>query len=160
MAMSQSPNQFYELLIQQLESLLENQDNWITNLSQFTALINMSLDKVNWVGFYLAQPGGALKLGPFQGNVACFDIPMGQGVCGSAAESKETLIVADVDQFPGHIACDAASRSELVCPIIINDKLIGVLDIDSPILDRFTQEDKVGIEALVNVLIQSTRWPL
>lgn len=152
-------NQFYSSLDQQLRALLENQTNWVTNLSQFSALLNMNLEDINWVGFYLRVDENNLKLGPFQGNVACIDIAMGKGVCGTAAEKGETLLVEDVDQFDGHIACDARSRSEVVCPIIFEGKVIGVLDIDSPSLNRFNNEDAEGLSLMVESLVELTEWP-
>ncbi|MCW8879317.1 MAG: GAF domain-containing protein [Kangiellaceae bacterium] len=150
---------FYQSLNNQLIALLEGQSNWITNLSQFSAFLNMSLEDINWVGFYLTDKPEQLKLGPFQGNVACVDIPFGKGVCGTAAKEKRTLVVEDVDQFSGHIACDARSRSEVVCPIIIDDKTVGVLDIDSPSLKRFDDADGEGLQLLVKTLLERTDWP-
>ncbi len=152
-------SQFYQSLNLQLKSLLDDQTNWITNLSQFSALLNMSLNDINWVGFYLNSGSGSLKLGPFQGKVACTDIDIGCGVCGTAADKRESIVVADVDQFKGHIACDSASRSEVVVPMLKDDQLIGVLDIDSPILSRFDNEDAIGLSQLLTVLIESTDWP-
>ncbi|WP_196138028.1 GAF domain-containing protein [Aliikangiella sp. G2MR2-5] len=157
--MSANTSEFYRSLCLQLEGLLENERNWITNLSQFSALLNMNLDRINWVGFYLANSSGDLKLGPFQGNVACINIPLGKGVCGSAAESRKTIVVEDVDKFDGHIACDARSRSEVVCPLVKEGQLIGVLDIDSPEIGRFNDEDARGLETLVSLLIEMTDWP-
>ncbi|WP_342567906.1 GAF domain-containing protein [Psychrobacillus sp. FSL K6-4046] len=143
----------YSLLCKQLDALLEGETNEIANLSNASALLNQFFDKINWVGFYLVEDGG-LVLGPFQGLPACVRISLGKGVCGTAAETQETIIVPDVHAFPGHIACDAASQSEIVVPIVREGKLLGVLDIDSPIKDRFTAEDGKGLEQFVEVLIK------
>lgn len=143
----------YSLLCKQLDALLEGETNAIANLSNASALLNQFFDKINWVGFYLVEDGG-LVLGPFQGLPACVRISLGKGVCGTAAETQETIIVPDVHAFPGHIACDAASQSEIVVPIVREGKLLGVLDIDSPIKDRFTDEDGKGLEQFVEVLIK------
>ncbi|WP_444998513.1 GAF domain-containing protein [Aliikangiella sp. IMCC44359] len=147
---------FYQLLNKQLVELLRGERNLLTNLSQFSAFMNACLEDINWVGFYLSQPDNDLLLGPFQGQVACVRIPYGKGVCGTSAENKTIEIVHDVDLFPGHIACDSRSRSEIVFPIIIEDKLIGVLDIDSPSIGRFDQSDAEGISILLATLIDST----
>ena len=143
----------YSLLSKQLDALLEGESNVIANLSNASALLNQFLDEINWVGFYLVEDGG-LVLGPFQGLPACVRIPLGKGVCGTAAETQETIVVPDVHAFPGHIACDAASQSEIVIPIVRDGKLLGVLDIDSPIKERFTSEDRDGLEKFVEVLIK------
>ncbi len=148
----------YRLLEKQLSALFDGEKNPLTNLSQFAALIFNSLEAINWAGFYLVIDSAKLKLGPFQGQVACTNINFGEGVCGFAAHNRESLLVADVDKFDGHIACDSRSRSELVCPLIIDGTLIGVFDIDSPALNRFKQEDLDGIQALLQVLITSTSW--
>ena len=150
---------FYQSLESQLTGLLEGQRNWFTNISQFSAFLNMNFEDINWVGFYLKVGEGQLKLGPFQGNVACIDIPFGKGVCGTAAANGETLVVEDVDQFAGHIACDSRSRSEVVVPLIIGGEVRGVLDIDSPSLSRFTQDDALGLESLLKTLVEMTDWP-
>lgn len=121
----------YETVIKQLDALLTGEPNVVANLSNASALLNQFLDRVNWVGFYVTE-GNQLVLGPFQGMPACVRIPFGRGVCGVAAETKTTQLVADVHQFPGHIACDSASNSEIVVPIIKEGNIIGVLDIDSP----------------------------
>ena len=143
----------YSLLSKQLDALLEGESNVIANLSNASALLNQFLDEINWVGFYLVEDGG-LVLGPFQGLPACVRIPLGKGVCGTAAETQETIVVPDVHAFPWHIACDAASQSEIVVPIVRDGKLLGVLDIDSPIKERFTSEDRDGLEKFVEVLIK------
>ncbi|WP_185964319.1 GAF domain-containing protein [Aliikangiella marina] len=147
---------FYQSLDKQLAALLTGNRNAITNLSQFSAFLNMHLEDINWAGFYLNQQDEELLLGPFQGKVACTNIPFGKGVCGTSASERATLVVEDVDQFDGHIACDAASRSEVVCPIVVEERLIGVLDIDSPSLKRFDNEDAKGLEKLVDTLITAT----
>lgn len=121
----------YETVIKQLDALLTGEPNVVANLSNASALLNQFLDRVNWVGFYVTE-GNQLVLGPFQGMPACVRIPFGRGVCGVAAETKTTQLVADVHQFPGHIACDSASNSEIVVPIMKEGNIIGVLDIDSP----------------------------
>ena len=156
--MNESKTSFYQSLNQQLAALLDGENNWLTNLSQFSAFINMHFEDINWAGFYLSQSNGDLLLGPFQGNVACVRIPLGKGVCGTAAKSQKTLVVEDVDQFDGHIACDARSRSEVVCPLIVDGHLLGVLDIDSPSLQRFDQQDGEGLQELLEILVNSTDW--
>lgn len=148
----------YSLLCKQLSALLEGENNAITNMSQFSALIFNNLSEVNWAGFYLKTDSEILQLGPFQGQVACTKIPIGKGVCGTAAEILETLLVEDVDQFVGHIACDSRSRSEIVCPIVVNQKLVAVFDLDSPELRRFNQRDKLGMESLIEILVVNTKW--
>jgi L-methionine (R)-S-oxide reductase len=142
----------YELLIKQLHALLNDEPNQIANLANAAALLNQFLTDINWVGFYLLDERGELALGPFQGLPACTRIPLGRGVCGTSAMNKETLRIADVHQFPGHIACDAASQSEIVVPIVKNDQLIGVLDIDAPIKDRFDEVDEYHLEQIVHAL--------
>lgn len=141
----------YELVMKQLEALLEGEPNQIANLANAAALLHHFLDEVNWVGFYL-NDGNELVLGPFQGLPACVRIPFGKGVCGTAATTRETLRVADVHLFPGHIACDAASESEIVVPIVKNEQLIGVLDIDSPRKNRFDELDQEYLEKFVQLL--------
>lgn len=141
----------YNLLAEQIKSLAEDEPNYIPVLSNASALIYDAMDDLNWAGFYLMNKG-ALLLGPFQGKVACIRIALGKGVCGTAAGNDETLVVPNVHEFPGHIACDCASNSEIVVPIHKDGKVVGVLDIDSPKLDRFSQEDKLGLERFVKVL--------
>jgi len=143
----------YNLLIKQLTSLLEGEKNTIANLSNASALLNQFLDRINWVGFYLMEDG-ELVLGPFQGLPACVRIPLGRGVCGSAAAQLKTIRVEDVHLFPGHIACDAASQSEIVIPMVDNGKLIGVLDIDSPEKNRFDELDQQKLEDFVTALMK------
>ena len=123
----------------------------IANLANASALLNQAMRNINWVGFYLCQDG-KLVLGPFQGKTACIEIPFGRGVCGTAVAKDETQLVYDVHQFPGHIACDSASNSEIVIPLHKDGKVVAVLDIDSPLVGRFTEADKTGLELLVPVL--------
>ncbi|MBL4814813.1 GAF domain-containing protein [Shewanella sp.] len=140
--------EFYQTLNRQAQALLQGEDDLVAAMANFSALLNDSLEDLNWVGFYLYKDD-QLVLGPFQGRVACTRISMGKGVCGSAASEKKTYRVADVHQFSGHIACDAASNSEIVIPIIRDNRLIAVLDIDSPKLARFDEIDQIGLENLV-----------
>ncbi|MBO2536939.1 GAF domain-containing protein [Rummeliibacillus suwonensis] len=141
----------YNLLAKQLDALLEGELDNVSNLSNASALLNQFLENINWCGFYLVK-NNELLLGPFQGLPACVHIPLGKGVCGTVAQSKQTLIVEDVHAFPGHIACDSASQSEIVVPIIVDNVLYGVLDIDSPIKGRFSKDDQAGLEQFVSVL--------
>ncbi|MFE5318009.1 GAF domain-containing protein [Paenibacillus sp. NPDC056579] len=145
--------QNYELVIQQLTALLEGEQDQTANLANASALLNQFLNDINWVGFYLYK-SGELVLGPFQGLPACVRIPVGKGVCGTAAQNKQTVRVDNVHEFPGHIACDAASQSEIVVPMIKNNELIGVLDIDSPSLNRFSELDQHYLERFVQVLVR------
>jgi L-methionine (R)-S-oxide reductase len=142
----------YDLVKKQLKALLEDEKNQVANLSNASALLNQFLDRINWVGFYLMDEK-ELVLGPFQGLPACVRIPVGRGVCGTAVQRKETILVEDVHQFPGHIACDAASQSEIVIPLLKNGEVIGVLDIDSPEKARFDEVDKQKLEEFVEVLM-------
>ncbi len=141
----------YRLLIEQLNALLKGETNRIANLANAAALLHQFLTDINWVGFYLLE--GDLVLGPFQGLPACTRIPIGKGVCGAAAKEKKTFVVDDVSQFPGHIACDAASKSEIVLPLVKSGHLIGLLDIDSPILKRFDELDVEWLEKFCAALI-------
>ncbi|RIO11360.1 GAF domain-containing protein [Mammaliicoccus sciuri] len=141
----------YSLLNRQLDGLLSGEQDLIANLSNASAFINQFLPNINWVGFYLIK-NNALKLGPFQGLPACVDIEIGKGVCGTAVAEKQSQLVEDVNQFPGHIACDANSQSEIVIPIYYNKEIIGVLDIDAPVKSRFDQTDLEGLELLVKTL--------
>lgn len=143
----------YQLVIKQLAALLEGETNTVANLSNASALLNQFLDRTNWVGFYLMEDG-ELVLGPFQGLPACVRIPVGRGVCGTAASKQETQRIADVHAFPGHIACDAASQSEIVIPIVKEGTLLGVLDIDSPEKNRFDEVDEKMLEAFVKELVK------
>lgn len=142
----------YHTLAKQLDALLTGESDRIANLSNASALLNQFLTNINWAGFYLLQ-GEELILGPFQGLPACFRIPIGRGVCGTAVEKEETMVVKDVHAFPGHIACDAASQSEIVIPLIKEGVVLGVLDIDSPIVNRFSKEDQEGLELFVKTLL-------
>ena len=141
----------YKALNSQLKALTEGIPYKIANLANASALLWQHLDAINWAGFYMMEDG-ALVLGPFQGKPACIRIPVGKGVCGTAAAENATQRVADVHLFPGHIACDCASNSEIVVPIRKNGAVIGVLDIDSPIKNRFTEADKAGLEGFVSIL--------
>ncbi|MBY0036895.1 GAF domain-containing protein [Bacillus cereus] len=145
--------QQYETVIKQLDALLTGESNVVANLSNASALLNQFLDRVNWVGFYVTEEN-QLVLGPFQGMPACVRIPFGRGVCGVAAETKTTQLVADVHQFPGHIACDSASNSEIVVPIVKEGAVIGVLDIDSPEKNRFDEVDQRYLEKFVETLLK------
>lgn len=145
-----------KVVLAQLAGLVKDEPNWIANLSNASALLNDILDDINWVGFYLWEDASEqLVLGPFQGKVACIRIDSGKGVCGTAFERKETIIVSDVNEFPGHIVCDAASQSEIVVPLIKDGKVIGVLDVDAPIKDRFGEDEKELLEAFVDVLLNN-----
>ena len=144
-----SKPEFYRELAGQLEALLAGESDPIANAANTSALLFQMMPDLNWAGFYIMR-GGELVLGPFQGKPACVRIPVGKGVCGAAVERGTTILVPDVHAFPGHIACDAASRSELVVPIVHNGALIGVLDIDSPLPARFTADDAAGAERLIS----------
>lgn len=145
----------YLELIQQLRALIADEPDRTANLANASALLFSTLPELNWAGFYLLKEG-ELVVGPFQGKPACVRIPMGKGVCGTAALQRTTIVVADVHEFPGHIACDAASNSEIVVPIISTvGELLGVLDLDSPVVGRFDDEDKVGLERFVGTLLQA-----
>ena len=144
----------YPELRAQLDALLEGEQDSIANAANTAALLYHSLPDVNWVGFYFLK-GDELVLGPFQGKPACVRIALGKGVCGTAAERRESIVVPDVNAFPGHIACDAASRSELVVPLIKDGALIGVLDLDSPMTGRFGEEDRAGCESLAAIYLRS-----
>lgn len=145
--------ELYSNLQSQLRSLLEGERDFIANAANFSSLLYHSIPNLNWVGLYLHK-GGELVLGPFQGQPACVRIAIGKGVCGTAAEQRQTILVDNVHEFPGHIACDSASNSEIVVPLIVNDELIGVLDLDSPSLARFDDEDARGLNELAEIFIQ------
>lgn len=145
----------YALLAAQLEALLSGERDFIANAAQFSAFLYSQVEDLNWAGFYLNREG-ELVLGPFQGQVACVRIAVGRGVCGAAAASLETQRVEDVHAFPGHIACDSASNSELVIPLVKEGRLIGVLDLDSPKLARFGVEDQAGLERLAEIFLRAT----
>lgn len=144
----------YAQLVSQAQSLVSGEHDLIANMANISALLFNQLDDVNWAGFYFYKES-QLVLGPFQGQPACIRIPMGKGVCGTAAETRTVQRIDDVHGFDGHIACDAASNSEIVIPLVINDTLIGVLDIDSPSIARFDQEDESGLCKIADILIQS-----
>jgi len=148
---------FYKELFKQLNSLLSLEDDWIANLANVSSLLFYQMEEVNWLGFYLVSGEKQLVVGPFQGKPACTRIDFGDGVCGTTAEKRETVIVDDVHQFPGHIACDEASKSEIVVPIFSDDeKLIGVLDVDSPVEARFDETDKKHLEDIVELVVQES----
>ncbi|WP_422416443.1 GAF domain-containing protein [Pseudomonas sp. GZD-222] len=145
----------YGLLAAQLEALFADERDFIANAAQFSAFLYSQVEDLNWAGFYLNR-NEELVLGPFQGQVACVRIPFGRGVCGAAAASRETQRVEDVHAFPGHIACDSASNSELVIPLVKEGRLIGVLDLDSPKLARFSAADQQGLERLAAIFLRLT----
>jgi GAF domain-containing protein len=146
--------ELYGNLTAQLRSLLESERDFIANAANLAALLYHSLPDLNWAGFYL-QKDGELVLGPFQGQPACVRIAIGKGVCGTAAEQRQTIMVDNVHEFPGHIACDSASNSEIVVPLIRGEQLIGVLDLDSPSFGRFDDEDARGLNGLVEIFIEA-----
>jgi len=150
--------QGYALLNQQLQALLEGERDGIANLAQFAALVHQAVPGLNWAGFYLLR-GTTLVLGPFQGKVACVRIPVGRGVCGTCAETLRVQVVPDVHAFPGHIACDSASNSELVLPVLVGGRLVAVFDLDSPHLGRFDAHDATGFETLLATLVAGTDLP-
>jgi len=147
--------EFYDQLASQLSSLLAGERDLIANAANFSSLVFHSLPDVNWAGFYF-EKDGELVLGPFQGQPACVRIKLGQGVCGTAAAKCATTIVPNVHEFPGHIACDSASNSEIVIPLRKGERFIGVFDLDSPLPARFDEEDAAGLETLVKILLSST----
>ena len=153
-----SKAELYGELTGQLRALLTGERDWLANLANAAALVFGSLPDLNWAGFYLWR-GGELVLGPFQGKPACVRIAAGRGVCGGAVTRRRSLVVADVHAFPGHIACDAASRSELVVPLLRGGEILGVLDLDSPRPGRFDEEDRAGGEELVAALVEATDFP-
>lgn len=150
-----SKGELYANLKLQLRSLLEGERDFIANAANLSSLLYHSLPDLNWAGLYLHK-GGELVLGPFQGPPACVRIAIGKGVCGTAAEQRQTILVDNVHDFPGHIACDSASNSEIVVPLIADDKLVGVLDLDSPEFTRFDDEDARGLNELVEIFIQAS----
>jgi L-methionine (R)-S-oxide reductase len=145
----------YEDLLEQARALLAGERDSTANAANLSALVFHSLPDLNWAGFYWLK-GGELVLGPFQGKPACIRIALGKGVCGTAARDAKSIVVPDVNAFPGHIACDSASRSEVVIPVLHRQRVIGVLDIDSPRLARFTDEDARGLEAVVRAFVDAT----
>ncbi len=150
---SSKPERYAELA-QAVRAVIDGEPDFIANLANVSALIFHSLADVNWAGFYLLK-GGELVVGPFQGQVACVRIPLGKGVCGTAAATRRSIVVPDVRAFPGHIACDTASSSEIVLPMIREGELLGVLDIDSPTIGRFDQQDQEGLEQVVAALLHA-----
>ncbi|MEB8126834.1 GAF domain-containing protein [Staphylococcus succinus] len=154
--MSEIKETNYNLLQKQVASLIEDESNLIAILSNVSALLNDSLDQINWVGFYLKE-NDELILGPFQGHPACVHIAIGKGVCGTAVAENTTQLVEDVHAFPGHIACDANSKSEIVVPLHRNDEVIGVLDIDAPIIGRFSDNDRHALEEIVKIIEQQIK---
>ena len=155
--MTTSKAELYDQLAAQLSSLLAGERDLIANAANFSSLIFQSLPDLNWAGFYFAKDG-ELVLGPFQGKPACVRIKLGQGVCGAGAAKCETVIVPNVHEFPGHIACDSASNSEIVVPIVSEGRLIGVLDLDSPSFSRFDDDDARGLNQLVEIFVASTSF--
>ena len=148
---SEDKDKMYQELCAAVKGLTMDVPYRIANLANTSAILNQALRDINWVGFYLMEDG-KLVLGPFQGKTACIEIRVGKGVCGNAVQKNQTMRVEDVLEFPGHIACDAASRSEIVVPIRKNGEIVGVLDIDSPIVGRFDKKDQAGLEAVVKIL--------
>lgn len=159
MSTPQAKRASYELLVAQVKAVLEGERDPVANLAQFSALVFQSVPELNWAGFYLVRSADELVVGPFQGKVACVRIPFSKGVCGAAARTREIQLVEDVHAFPGHIACDSASNSELVLPLVADDgRLVGVFDLDSPRTARFDAEDARGFAAAVAVLVAGTDW--
>lgn len=152
--LSGSKHEQYAQLLQQAHGLLHGERDRVANAANLSALVFHALPALNWVGFYFFD-GRELVVGPFQGRPACVRIALGRGVCGTAAASRQTQRIADVEAFPGHIPCDAASRSELVVPLYRGDQLVGVFDLDSPDLDRFDAEDQRGLEAIAQAFVDS-----
>lgn len=149
-----SKSELYASLAAQLRSLLEGERNLIANAANFSSLVYHALPNVNWAGFYFQQ-GEELVLGPFQGKPACVRIELGKGVCGLSAVQCDTIIVPNVHEFPGHIACDAASNSEIVVPVFDGQKILGVLDLDSPLIGRFDEQDAEGLNELVTIFVEA-----
>lgn len=154
----ESKDKFYNYLNLKLTGLICEEPDWLANLSNASAVLWLLLEEINWAGFYLYK-NDELILGPFQGKTACTHIKLGNGVCGTAAAKLDTQLVKNVHEFPGHIACDSASNSEIVVPIIKNEKLIGVLDIDSPILNRFDETDQKYLEKFVSIIVKYVNFP-
>lgn len=157
-APSQDKETLYPYLKDQIQSFIEGEDNWVANCANIAGAIGFLVNDLNWAGFYLYN-GNELVLGPFWGKPAVTRIEMGKGVCGTAASNCEAILVPDVHQFPGHIACDLFSNSEIVLPIIKNQELIGVLDIDSPEIDRFDEADKQYLSELIDYFVDCINWP-
>lgn len=154
LALTGSKPEQYAQLLEQARALMHGERDRVANAANLSALVYHTLPDLNWVGFYFFD-GKELVVGPFQGLPACVRIPLGKGVCGTAAASRQTQVVPDVDAFPGHIACDSASRSEVVVPLFLGETLIGVFDIDSPVLDRFDADDQRGLEALAQAFLDT-----
>ena len=153
--MTESKTELYGRLAAQLAGLLAGERGFVANAASTAALVYRELPDLNWAGFYVFE-GGELVLGPFEGEPACERIAVGKGVCGTSAERRETVVVEDVHDFPGHIACDSASNSEIVVPLIAEGRLIGVLDLDSPTVGRFDSDDRAGLEKLAGVFLENT----
>ena len=153
---STGKSEFYRELASQLSSLLEGESDPIANAANTAALLFQMMANINWAGFYFLRDGKELVLGPFQGLPACVRIPVGRGVCGTAVEQKHSILVEDVHAFAGHIACDAASRSELVVPLIGKGRILGVLDLDSPAVGRFDAEDQAGVERIASIYVAAS----
>lgn len=153
-----SKPEFYAAFNRQLGAVLHGERDWVCNLAQTSALLMQTLPELNWAGFYLLK-NGELVLGPFQGKVACVRIALGKGVCGTAAARRESVVVPNVHDFPGHIACDSASNSEVVIPLLHRGQLLGVLDLDSPRLMRFDDEDSRGLEQAVQIVLGASDVP-
>ncbi len=156
---NEDPKKFYDYVNHKLQGLIAEEKDWLANLSNASGLLYLLMDNINWAGFYLYKEE-ELILGPFQGKPACTRIEIGSGVCGTAANTFETQVVEDVNLFPGHIACDPDSQSEIVVPMIRNGKLLGVLDIDSPVKNRFNEVDRKFLEQFVEILLEHTAIPL
>ncbi len=154
----ENKDKFYNYLNMKLTGLICEEPDWLANLANASAVLWLLVEDINWAGFYLYK-NGELVLGPFQGKPACTHIGIGKGVCGTAAELKQTQLVKNVHEFPGHIACDSASNSEIVVPVIKNDSLIGVLDIDSPVLGRFDETDRKHLEKFVSIIEKYVNFP-
>ena len=153
---TESREKNYEVVLEQLRALIDGEEDVIANLANASALLNQFLDNINWVGFYLWKDD-ELVLGPFQGLPACIRIPYGKGVCGTAVKERKTMLVPNVHEFPGHIACDARSQSEIVIPLMVRDEVVGVLDINSPILNRFDEIDQTYLEQFVDILVSNMK---
>ncbi|MCL4190394.1 MAG: GAF domain-containing protein [Thermoguttaceae bacterium] len=153
-----SKREIYERLTDQIAALVAGETDLVANAANTAAAIYHALPQVNWAGFYFLQ-GRQLVLGPFQGQPACIRIPLGTGVCGSAAAERRSLVVPDVHQFPGHIACDAASNSEVVVPLLVDGRVRGVLDLDSPSIGRFDDADRASLEQIAAIFTTACRWP-
>ena len=153
--MAESKGELYGRLVAELAALLAGEDNFVANAANCAALMYHGLPGLNWAGFYVLE-GGELVLGPFQGKPACVRIAIGKGVCGTSAQKRETIVVENVREFPGHIACGSASNSEIVVPLIAGGRLIGVLDLDSPSIGRFDSADRAGLENIARVFLADT----